>query len=84
MGELALSKCKEGEFESIAVINFGFMEESSDVTWPQIYLKKDKVIKIFSAENVVKILLKISNCIKQNKRKTKWKRIGRQYVYCFG
>ena len=34
IGGHVVSECKEGEFEGIGVVDFGFMEEISDVSWP--------------------------------------------------
>ena len=34
MGGHVVSKCKEDEFEGVSVINFRFMEEILDVSWP--------------------------------------------------
>ena len=34
IGGHVVSECKEGEFEGIGVVDFGFMEEISNVSWP--------------------------------------------------
>ena len=45
MGEHVVSKHKEDEFEGVGVTSFGFMEEMSDVSRPQINLEKSRAIK---------------------------------------